>query len=92
MARVRLSTTDNPYNPFTQYDMWRAWDESICGYYTSQYLARIVVDSPELSGPDEERATEEAIDEIIAMNLPLTSPVTGTRTRYIKIQAPSASS
>ena len=65
MAQVRLTTSDNPYNPFTQYDMWRAWDETICGYFTSQYLARIVVDSPELSGPDEERATEEAIQQLM---------------------------
>ena len=88
MAQYRLSTSDNPFNPFTQYDQWRGYDEAICGYFTSQYLARIVVDSPELSGPDQEQATEDAIDEIIAMNLPLTSPVTGTRARYIKVSAP----
>lgn len=90
MARYMLSTSDNPYNPFTQYDQWRAYDESICGYFTSQYLARIVSDSPELSGPDEERVIEEGIDEIMRMNLPLTSPVTGTRVRYTKIEAPSS--
>lgn len=91
MANMMLSTSDNPYNPFTQYEQWRSWDETICGYYTSQYLARIVVDSPELSPSDEDRVIEDAIDEIIAMNLPLTSPVTGTRARYVKIQAPSDS-
>ena len=87
MAKVALTTSDNPFDPFTQYEMWRGYDENVCGYYTSQYLARIAVGSPDLSGPDEERTTEEAIDEIIRMNLPLVSPVTGTRARYIKVEA-----
>lgn len=87
MARVMLSTSDNPYNPFTQYDQWRAYDETICGYYSSQYLARIAALSPELSGPDMEEEIEDAVDEIVKMNLPLLSPVTETRARYIKVLA-----
>lgn len=86
MARTMISTSDNPYSPFTQYDQWRAWDETICGYFTSQYLARIVNSSPELSPADIDRTIEEGIDEIIRMNLPLTSPVTGTRVRYVKVE------
>lgn len=85
MARAMITTSDNPYNPLTQYDQWRGYDETVCGYFTSQYLARIVADSPELTPAEAERAVEEAIDEIIAMNLPLTSPVTGTRVQYKKV-------
>lgn len=87
MPKCMLTTSDNPYNPDTQWDQWRGYDEVICGYFTSQYLARIVNDSPEFSGPDEDQAIEDAIDEIIAMNLPLTSPVTGTRVQYVKFVA-----
>lgn len=87
MAKVYLTTSDNPYNPDTQYEQWRGYDEVVCGYFTSQYLSRIVVDSPEMTGPDLDQAIEDAIDEIIAMNLPITSPVTGTRARYVKVVA-----
>ena len=86
MAIFGLTTSDNPYDPFKQYDLWSGYDENVCGYFTNEYLARITGDVSELSGPDAERVTEEAIDEIIAMNLPLTSPVTGTRTKYVKVQ------
>lgn len=85
MARSMLTTSDNPYNPLTQYEEWRGYDESVCGYFTSQYLARIAAYSPELTTGEMDQAIEDAIDEIIAMNLPLTSPVTGTRVRYVKV-------
>lgn len=88
MAICGLTTSDNPYNIFTQYDLWSGYDENVCGYFTQEYLARITGDVSELSGPDAERVTEDAIDEIIAMNLPLTSPVTGTRVRYVKVEQP----
>ena len=35
-----ITTIDNPFNPFTQYDEWLAFDEQM-GYYTNNYLARI---------------------------------------------------
>lgn len=85
MARAMITTSDNPYNPLTQYDQWRGYDEAICGYFTSQYLDRIIADSPEFTPEEEEQAVEDAIDEIIAMNLPLTSPVTGARVQYKKV-------
>lgn len=87
MAKVAITTTNNPYNPFTQYDEWVAFDENICHYYTNSYLARIAASSPELSGPDEERQTEEAIDEIIAMDLIILDPMTDERVHYIKVNA-----
>lgn len=85
MAIYDITTSDNPFNKFTQYDLWAGFDEELCGYNTNSYLARIAGNVTELSGPDAERVVEEAIDEIIAMNLPLTSPVTGTRVHYVKV-------
>lgn len=64
MAAHMLSTVDNPYNPFTHWDEWWAYDTTQ-GYHTSGYLARIVINSDELSSTDQEVANEFAIDEII---------------------------
>lgn len=36
-----LTTSDNPFNPKTDYDKWRNWDED-AGYNTEAYLARLV--------------------------------------------------
>lgn len=63
-----LTTIDNPYNPFTQFDEWFAFDESK-GYYTCEYLARIARSSDELSPEDEALAINAAIDEIVELNV-----------------------
>jgi hypothetical protein len=63
-----LTTTDNPYNPFTQWDEWYAWDHQ-AGYNTSELLARITMSSDELSEADQDLALEDAIDEIVRENV-----------------------
>lgn len=63
-----LTTTDNPYDPFTQFDDWYAFDEQK-GYHTSEYLARIARFSPDISPKDCEEEMERAIDEILSFNL-----------------------
>lgn len=63
-----LTTIDNPFNPFTDYDRWNAYDEAQ-GYYTSSFLARIVISSSELSEADQDAAIEFAIDEIVRENV-----------------------
>lgn len=63
-----LTTLDNPYNPFTQYDEWFAFDTS-SGYNTCSYLARIALVSDELSDEDYKIAIEDAIKEILRLNL-----------------------
>lgn len=65
---VMLTTTDNPFNPFTQFNDWLAYDESK-GYYTCEYLARITKTSYELSEEEEESQIEYAIDEIVKLNV-----------------------
>ena len=60
-----LTTTDNPFNPFTDYDDWLAFDEDH-GYYTNALLARVAVTSDQLSDSAENFARERAIDEIIS--------------------------
>jgi hypothetical protein len=68
MIATMLTTTDNPFNPFEQYDDWQFYDEQQ-GYYTCAYLARIVRTSDELSDVDEMQAIDQAIDEILKLNV-----------------------
>lgn len=59
-----ITTIDNPYDPFTEFDKWYRFD---CdkGYYTCDYLARIAKTSDQLTDYENELETERAIDEII---------------------------
>jgi hypothetical protein len=68
MAEHMLTTDDNPYNPFTEYEEWYQWDTSK-GYHTASYLARVVRYSDELSEPDQDLAIQQGIDEIVELNL-----------------------
>ena len=68
MAAIMLTTIDNPFNPFTQWDDWKSFDEDK-GYYTCSYLARIAKTSDELSDADYELAVEEAINKICELNI-----------------------
>lgn len=62
-----LTTVDNPFNPFTQYDEWYAWDYQ-AGYHTPGALARQAIVSHDMSEADQDSALTAAIDEIIAEN------------------------
>ena len=59
-----ITTTDNPYNPQTDFQQWYLYDVNN-GYNTCAYLGRIVKDSEELSDEEKEIENERAIDEII---------------------------
>lgn len=63
-----LTTTDNPYSPFTQPDAWYNYDRQM-GYYTPEYLARIAKTSLALSDAQNDAITLDAINEIVAMNI-----------------------
>lgn len=76
-----LSTSDNPWNPWTHFTEWEAYDMQ-AGHFTLPYLARITVSSDELSDADQDLAVELAIEEIIRLN------ITGT---YIAVPEPSSS-
>ncbi len=68
MAEHMLTTVDNPFNPFHQFNEWWNWDTQ-AGYHTLGYLARIAITSHDLSEADYSRAIESAIDEIIEENV-----------------------
>jgi hypothetical protein len=68
MRRVMLTTLDNPFDPFTAFPDWVTYDEAK-GYNTLGYIARIAFISEELSEKDIELIIEDAIDEIIELNI-----------------------
>lgn len=50
-----LTTIDNPFNPFVDFDRWYGFDITQ-GHYTCEYIARIAIDGALLT--DEERSDE----------------------------------
>ena len=67
MEEHMLTTIDNPYDPFTQFDDWYNYDETK-GYHSCAYLARIANTSPDLSDLDNQLEIEAAIDRIVKLN------------------------
>lgn len=63
-ATFALTTTDNPFNPFTQFDKWFGYDMEK-GYNSCGYLGRIAKLSDALSDQETSEEIERAIDEII---------------------------
>lgn len=65
---VGITTTDNPFNPITDYDKWANFDHQK-GYDTSEYLARVVRTTNEFGDGNYTNDIERAIDEIVLLNL-----------------------
>jgi hypothetical protein len=63
-----LTTYDNPFDPFTQWDEWFVWDQR-AGYHTPGLLDRIATTSDELSDADQHLAIQQAIEEIVRENV-----------------------
>lgn len=64
MKCFAITTKDNPYDPFTQFDDWYAFDE-LHGYHSCAYLGRVAKTSDQLSDADQMMAIEFAIDDIV---------------------------
>lgn len=64
MAKYAITTIDNPYDPFEQFDAWYMFDMDK-GYSTCSYLDRIARTSSQLSDEENDKEIERAIDEII---------------------------
>lgn len=64
MRACMLTTYDNPFDPFEEFDKWYLFDVDK-GYNSCGYLARIARTSDGLSEPENDEEIERAIDEII---------------------------
>ena len=63
-----LTTTDNPYDPSTDWDRWFQFDETK-GHCTCGLIARIAKVSDSMPEIEKEEEIERAIDFIIANDL-----------------------
>ena len=60
----RLTTIDNPFDPFTQFDNWFLFDTEK-GYNSCSRLDRITEFTDDMTEKEIEEENERAIDEII---------------------------
>ena len=65
---MMLTTTDNPYNPFTQFDLWFQFDISK-GYNTCAFIDRVANTSDELTDKENDKEIENAKKEIAKENV-----------------------
>ena len=69
MAKCALSTFDNPFDPFEQFDAWYNRDLDLSREQNRKdccsYLDRIARTSDQLSEKENDQEIERAIDEII---------------------------
>lgn len=63
--KCMLSTFDNPYDPFENFNEWFLFDIEK-GYDSCAYLARIARTSDALTDHENNQEIERAIDEIIS--------------------------
>lgn len=75
-----ITTPDNPYNYYTEFDQWLTWDQSN-GHNTLELLDRVTITAPDLT----QGLEEEAI--VTAMNYIVTELLPGI---YIKVEPPKS--
>lgn len=64
---IMLTTDDNPFDPFTQWNEWYTFDVSH-GYNTCAFIDRLCRSSDDLSPADEYDAFNSAINSILELN------------------------
>jgi len=70
---VMLTTTDNPYNPFDNFEVWYAYDMMLARQQerptVCSLIARIGRFSTQMTDVMEQKAYQMAIDEILEYNV-----------------------
>ena len=61
----RLTTNDNPYDPFDQFDQWYLYDTVEKGYNTCSKVARLAELYDDMSDKEYNDEIERVYDEII---------------------------
>jgi hypothetical protein len=67
MKDTMLTTTDNPYDPFTQFDNWYEYDTEK-GYNTCSVIDRFAKTSNNLSDEVNDDLIDKAYNEIIRLS------------------------
>lgn len=78
---VRVTTTDNPFNPFTEWDEWYFYDLSK-GYSTCERLDILSNTSSQLSDELNNEELEQAIDQLVEVGA---VGKDGTIVDYVKV-------
>jgi len=61
---IMLTTVDNPFNPFHQFEQWRLYDVEH-GYNSCELIDRFAETSDDLSDEENNLIIEQTINEII---------------------------
>jgi hypothetical protein len=64
---VLLTTIDNPFDPFTQWQLWYNYDEQ-SGYHTCSYLDRMARTGTSQSDYERQQSIRYAMEEIVKYN------------------------
>lgn len=67
LPNFMLTTVDNPFNPFTDWDDWFAYDESK-GYRTCSLVANLSRNSSCLSYEEQQKSNALVLDSILSMD------------------------
>lgn len=65
--QVTVTTVDNPYNPFNDFEHWFLFDTEK-GYYTSSKLARLTHLKDNMTQIEESIEVERAVDRLIELD------------------------
>lgn len=68
MKEFALTTVDNPFDPFTQFDLWYDYDEKL-GYHTCSLLGRLARTSGDLSDEENDNEIWNTMERITKLNL-----------------------
>lgn len=63
---IKITTFDNPFSPFTQFDEWYQYDIQK-GYDTLGILSRMTMNSSRLSERDQMRIIGDSMIELVKM-------------------------
>lgn len=63
---LKITTIDNPFSPFTQFDEWYQYDIR-SGYDTLGVLNRMSLSASQLSEEDQQRIIEDAMISLVKM-------------------------
>lgn len=68
MYEYRLTTVDNPFDPFDEYQEWLKYDHTVLHYNTDGLLARFARTSDDLSDKEYNDEINEAITRIMCLD------------------------